>query len=87
MQQETSLEAFRSQKDKAPNDELKILSWIKGSEVGATCDEVESCLRIIHQTASARIRDLRGRGKLVDTGSRRKTRTGRSAIVWRAANA
>lgn len=85
--QQTSLEALRSQKDKAPSDEAKILLWIKGSEVGATCDEVESCLRMSHQTASARIRDLRGLGRLVDSGSRRKTRTGRSAIVWRASRA
>ena len=87
MQQETSVEAFRSQKDKAPSDEAKILLWIKDSEVGATCDEVESCLRMSHQTASARIRDLRGHGRLVDSGSRRKTRTGRSAIVWMAVRA
>lgn len=87
MQQETSLEALRSQKDKAPSDEAKILLWIKASDIGATCDEVESCLRMSHQTASARIRDLRGRGRLVDSGSRRRTRTGRSAIVWRAAHA
>jgi hypothetical protein len=49
---------------------------------GATCDEVEVALGLTHQTASARIRELVLRGQVHDGGERRKTRSGRSAIVW-----
>ena len=49
---------------------------------GATCDEVESDIGMIHQSASARIRGLVKMGLLRESGSRRKTRRGRLAIVW-----
>ena len=85
MPTETSLQAHESQKDKAPNDGARILGCIAASTVtGCTCDEVETLLQFSHQTASARIRDLSKGGLLVDSGLRRKTRTGRSATVWKA---
>lgn len=56
---------------------------------GATCDEVEQALRLPHQSASARIWELRGLDRkrdlptlLYDTGTRRKTLSGRTAVVW-----
>lgn len=49
---------------------------------GATCDEVEAALDLRHQTASARIRELFLQGKIYDSGQKRKTRSGRSAVVW-----
>lgn len=86
MPPETSLQAHESQKDKAPNDGAKILQFIaKSTETGCTCDEVETLLKFSHQTASARIRDLAKASKIKDSGLRRKTRTGRSATVWKAA--
>lgn len=86
MPSETSLQAHASQKDKAPNDGAKILQFIaKSTETGCTCDEVETLLQFSHQTASARIRDLAKASKIRDSGLRRKTRTGRSATVWKAA--
>lgn len=51
---------------------------------GMTCDEVEASLGMRHQTASARIRELALSGAIVDSGTRRKTRSGRSAVVWLA---
>lgn len=85
MPTETSLQAHESQKDKAPNDGARILQFIAASTAtGCTCDEVETLLQFSHQTASARIRDLSKGGFLVDSGLRRKTRTGRSATVWKA---
>lgn len=50
---------------------------------GATCEEVEGILRMPHQTASARIRDLAKDGAIYDTGARRPTRSGRKARVYR----
>jgi hypothetical protein len=49
---------------------------------GATCHEVEWALKLSHQTASARIRELVLAGKLKDSGMRRPTASGRTAAVW-----
>lgn len=51
---------------------------------GATCEEIEHALALKHQTASATIRGLVLTDHLHDSGARRKTSGGRSAIVWRA---
>lgn len=85
----TSLEAHKSQKDKAPADVSKILAYIiRGDRSkGATCDEIEVALSLSHQTASARVRDLFKAGSIRDSGIRRNTRTGRKATVWGAATA
>jgi hypothetical protein len=53
--------------------------------VGGTCDELEQAMGLSHQTASARLRELNLKSKIVDSGERRKTRAGRAAIVWFAA--
>jgi hypothetical protein len=50
--------------------------------VGITCDEVEVSLSMLHQTASARIRELVQQGWLVDSGLRRMTRRNRKATVY-----
>jgi len=63
----------------------KIIRW---SEVGLTCDELEEIAEMRHQTASARINELRNRGDiqpLLDAEGkpvRRKTRSGRLATVY-----
>jgi hypothetical protein len=48
---------------------------------GATSDEVEAALGIVHQSASARIRELVLDGALVENGERRRTRSRRFARV------
>ncbi len=61
----------------------KVLAHIVSCGVrGATCDEVEVALRMTHQTASARVNELKGRHAIVDSGNRRPTRSGRGAAVW-----
>jgi len=50
---------------------------------GATDDEIELSLRLRHQTASARRRELELSGHIVKTGRKRPTRSGRSAGVYR----
>lgn len=52
---------------------------------GATDDEIEEALDLTHQTASARRRELVQLDSVVDSGRRRATRRGRSAVVWIAA--
>lgn len=85
--QETSRMALESQKDKAPGDCEKILEQLVQKPLGMTCDELEVLLMMSHQTTSARVRDLAMRGSIRDNGKRRKTRTGRTAIVWEAVGA
>ncbi len=81
---ETSLQAHRSQKGKAPLDRVAILARLRKYRTGTTCDKLEQVLNMSHQTTSARINDLVRLGKVVDSGRREKTRTGRLAICWKA---
>ena len=85
--QETSLQAHRSQKDKAPLDRVAILARLRKYRTGTTCDKLEQVLNMSHQTTSARINDLVRLGKVVDSGRREKTRTERLAICWKAVEA
>lgn len=52
-------------------------------EIGLTDDEIEVVTGLKHQTASARRRELVLLSQVVDSGERRKTRSGRLATVWR----
>jgi hypothetical protein len=62
-----------------------ILAHIQRSaDHGATCDELEHTLALRHQTCGPRLRELALSGAIVDTGMRRRTRSGRKAIVWLA---
>jgi hypothetical protein len=67
---------------------LKVLNYIRTKPNGATCDEIEQDLSMLHQTASARCRELVQMGQLEkrtdpSTGkeTQRPTRSGRSASV------
>jgi hypothetical protein len=52
-------------------------------EAGMTDEELERALGLRHQSVSARRRELVLRGQLADSGDRRRTSSGRAAIVWR----
>ena len=56
--------------------------FISGHRVNWTCDEIEYKLGGKHQTISSAIRSLVKEGLLEDSGFKRKTRSGRSAICW-----
>ena len=50
---------------------------------GVTCDDVEQRLGLRHQTASARLWELHHKlGVIADSGARRRTASGRQAIVY-----
>jgi hypothetical protein len=60
----------------------RVYAWIRQQGMqGATSDEVEAALGMIHQTASARVRELVKLGQLRKSGNTRKTRSGRHAEV------
>jgi hypothetical protein len=66
-------------------DEI-VATYVQGA-VGLTVDALEQRLNRSHQTVSARVNELRDKGWVVDSGVRRATRSGRSAIVWRPTTA
>ncbi|MET0167822.1 MAG: hypothetical protein ABW318_22865 [Vicinamibacterales bacterium] len=59
-----------------------VLEAMVAANDGMTCDEAEVQLRMLHQTCSARIRELVLFEFLYDTGFRRKTRSDRSARIY-----
>lgn len=79
---DTSKAAAESVRGVAERDATLILAYIKRVR-GATCDEVEVALNLSHQTTSARCADLKNKlGLIVDSGERRRTRSGRKAAVY-----
>jgi len=80
---DTSIAAAEHMKPKAAAIRLRVLAeiQIRGS-TGATCDELEQAFGMSHQTVSARLRELNLSGHVLDSEQRRKTRSGRNAIVW-----
>lgn len=81
MSQQTSLEAYKSIQHRIISLKEQVLILIRKKN-GLTCDEVEQLIQGNHQTISARINDLMKEGSIIDSNKRRKTRSGRDAIVW-----
>jgi hypothetical protein len=79
---DTSREAYAAIKPKARRMRDMIYDLIEATM--ATCEQVEEWTGWPHQTVSARLRELSLEGRVVDTGFRRKTRSGRNAIVYAA---
>lgn len=84
MIQDTSLAAFYS----VDHGSLlnRVLTQLSLSTDGYTCDELEQVLDGKHQSVSASLTHAKKQGLIADTGKRRKTRSGRSAIVWDITN-
>lgn len=80
---DTSAAAAASMVAIAPSIESAVARYISDAGCnGATCDEIEQALCLTHQCCSARIRALALDHRIMDLGERRKTRSGRAAIVW-----
>lgn len=78
-----SMEAHQSVIPHKEAMQAAILGYISRQEgLGATCDEIESVMGYTHQSASARVTELKALGKIVDSGLKRKTRSGRNATVY-----
>jgi predicted transcriptional regulator len=77
----TSIEAAESLTNvgQLAHEVLKTLAAHRG---GLTCDEIEQLMNGRHQTISARVNELRDKGWIKDSGVKRRTRSGRRAIVW-----
>jgi predicted transcriptional regulator len=83
--QETSREAWRSfLPDSAKLDRLIMKSLEDLGEV--TCQRIEGYIDRDHQAVSGNLRHLVEKNLVEDSGRRGKTRSGRSAILWRIVN-
>jgi hypothetical protein len=80
---DTSEGAAESMEDSVEAIRRRVCFYIidKGDD-GATCDETEEALDLVHQTCSPRITELRLGHMIEDSGARRLTRSNRRAIVW-----
>ena len=78
--QETTREAYESVN--RGNDSLYSRVLTQLSAWPATCDEIEVGLEGRHQSVSSRIRKGVQDGFIENSGEKRRTRTGRNAIVW-----
>jgi len=67
----------------AASDESRVLAFVRScGPMGATDCEIELALNMLHQNASARRNGLVKKRALCDSGTKRKTKTGRQATVW-----
>ena len=80
---DTSVAAAKAALPKAPTDAEVIHAMLKREPL--TCHEIEAATGLKHQTASARLRGLAVAKRIIDTGARRSTDSGRMACVWAAA--
>jgi len=84
---QTSLDAYNSVNRGddtlygAVMETLEMASFCDPDE-GLTCDEIEVMLEARHQSVSSRIRHGVKNDLVINSGKKRKTRSGRSAIVW-----
>jgi hypothetical protein len=84
---ETSIAALESLDPEVKSRrERQILEYIEAAG-GATGWEIATALSLLHQSTSPAITKLQRQGRIVDTGERRPTGTGRMAIVWAIASA
>ena len=60
----------------------RLLTQFRWSALGWTDDELEQRTGRSHQSVSATRNTLMRKGYVVDSGNRRKTRSGNDAIVW-----
>jgi hypothetical protein len=81
-QPETAKDASESASRRAPSQRRRV--WEALKELGSATDyEISIHLGILRSSAAKRRQELSDLGFIVDTGQRRKTDTGTSAVVWR----
>lgn len=61
---------------------ISIAAAANNGARGLTTDQLQQRLWGAHQSISPRVTELRQAGWITDSGIRRKTRSGRAAIVW-----
>lgn len=77
---QAALTAPRGQLGKRVLAHIRVAHYHGG--IGSTDDALEAALHRSHQSVSSARNGLCAGGWLMDSGQRRKTRTGRDAVVW-----
>lgn len=81
---DTQLEAHERMKPRAATVRARVLKFlVERGMTGATDQEVQQALGLSSQSEGPRRIELMRAGHVVDSGQRRRTRSGRAAIVWR----
>lgn len=78
---ETSRQAWWAVLPYLPEVDRALVTHL-GQTGGATCEELEAATGYRHQTVSAQVTHLVRAGFLTETSERRRTQSGRRAIVW-----
>ena len=78
--QDTSREAYESVNRANDTLYVRVLNSLRNNP--STCDEIEVRLDGRHQSVSSRVRHGVKSGRVRNSGAKRRTRTGRRAIVW-----
>lgn len=81
---DTSKEAAQLMVEHAPNLREKVYRYLLSRDDGATDHEIRDDLSMKHSTVNARRRELVLEERVFDSGKRRKTGSGGTAIVWTA---
>lgn len=82
---ETSRAAARSVEGSAAHFRSLVFNAIaRAGRDGLTADEAADQMALSVLTVRPRVSELNKAGAIVDTGTRRANRSGRTAIVWRA---
>lgn len=80
---DTSREAAETGRTNAAKWRAKVAAMFAvNSSDGYTADELASWFAVPANTIAPRITSLQQAGEIVDSGKRRKTRSGKSAVVW-----
>lgn len=83
---DTTLNAYEAIQPRAGSIREKVFKFIydRGAE-GTTSEELQNAMGLKQNTANPRLRELAQAQRVMDSGRRRLTESGRSAIVWVAA--
>lgn len=79
---ETSAAAAESMEPVAGTLRGQILGLLRNYPPGFTCEELELALKLRHQTTSPRLWEMQRQGLVRQSDARRKTTSGRLAVVW-----
>ena len=79
----TSREAAEKAEGSADSWRRRVLEFVRGrGPQGATDDELAACFAVSANTVAPRRTELAAAGRVVNSGKRRMTRAGGTAIVW-----
>lgn len=83
---DTSIEAAESMEKSSATLRTRVLNILGGADFPfvypMTSEQISDISGISHDNVWKRISELRGMGKVEDSGKRRRNRSGRKAIAW-----